>query len=627
MTFLHTLNSTSTPENAIVATNLVNRNLEPIRFTIVSASNPAYLTKQFFLNENGQIQKESHAYLQHGEIEIRSCYSLTEFAEIRQGLQSHQALIYGLPTSNKRRIVTQSDLDHYPDAIARKREYFAFPDGLGVMMFDYDPDPNQSTLTPEALYQDLLHTVPELADAPVLWCPSASSGVCLQDQFESPPITGQRLYCLVKNARLIPKAGEAFATLSWVKGRGRIQLSSSGQMLNRIVFDTSVWGPERLDFAAAPILASGLVRQVPEPMILGDSNEPFDLQRLIDTVDAQVQAQGDHALETAKQQMRPVAEQKLSIWIDRRQQDIDVAPVDAETARKAIQNSILMHDFPLISEDGQTVTVRDLLLDPKTWDKKRFHDPLEPNYRNDARIAYANLNARQPYLYSHAHGGQCYRLQSERQVICVRSGHRSQAVDKYIQGMQASNEFFELGRSGKLVCVREDQARILELEHVTDILDRRFEYHRLKEVKGNWIECLEDTPVSLVKAIVSRAANNGSFPSLDAVITAPTLRRDGSILDQPGYDPISKLYLSLDADYPEIPVKPSLQECQEALNVFWEPVAQFPLVSPLDHGVVLSGMFSSLVRPSLPTTPGHAFDAPVAGSGKTLLAQILAMLT
>lgn len=625
MTFLDSLQSPSTPDTAILVTNLANRNPEPIRFTIASASTPSYLTKRFFLDENGQIQKESHAYLRHGEIEIRSCYSLTEFAEIRQGLQPHQALIYGLPTSDKRRIVTQADLDHSPDAIARKREYFAFPDGLGVMMFDYDPVPDQLPLTPEALYQDLLYTVPELADAPVLWCPSASSGVGLQDQFESPPITGQRLYCLVKNARLIPQAGEAFATLSWANGRGRIQLSSSGRMLKRIVFDTSVWGAERLDFAAKPILESGLVRLVPDPMILGHSDEPFDLQRLIDLVDAQVQARADLALEMAKQQARPVAEQKFSVWIDRRQHDIET-PVQPETARKAIQNSILTHDFPLISEDGRTVTVLDLLKDPKSWHEKRFHDPLEPEYRNDSRIAYANLKAIDPYLYSHAHGGQCYHLEGERQVICVRSGYRSQAVDAYIQGMQELNEFFELGRSKKLVRVREHQAMVLELEHVTDILDRRFEYHRLKEVNGNWIERLEDTPITLVKAIVSRAVNAASFPSLDAVITAPTLRLDGSILDQSGYDPISKLYLSLDADYPEIPVNPSLQACQEALNVFWEPVAQFPLVSPVDRGVVLSGMFSSLVRPSLPTTPGHAFDAPVAGSGKTLLAQILAML-
>lgn len=626
MIFLDTVQTSAKTDNAIIANNLVNQTHKPIRFTVVSSTNPEYLTKRFSLSSDNTIQKKSYAFLSEGRVEIKTCANLSEFMTIRQSLASHQALIYGVPRSTKKKIVTQAQLAYYPESIARTNKFFSFPEGLGLMMFDYDPAPDMPVLTPDDLYERLLGIAPVFADTQVLWCPSASSGIKREDDLDQPLISGQRFYIVVKNAHLIPKAGQALKTLTWVNGYGRIQLSSNGRMLNRGIFDESVWQPERLDFAAAPILDQGLVRDVPAARYFGQKTPAFDLQRLIDLVDKPVQEQADRAVEAARQQVKPMSDRKIKDWVEDRLQHGQETNLSRQMVHQAINDNVLCHDFPLISADGQSVTVLDLLKDPKTWHGQRFHDPLEPEYQNDARIAYANLNNDQPYLYSHAHGGQYYRLQGLRKSIYYRTGYRADAVDDYIKGMQHLNTFFELGDLGKLVRVRNNQPVMLEVDLLISFLDRHFEYHELRMIQGNWVDQIKDTPVSIAKSILSQSENENLFPKLEAVITAPTLRCDGTVLEQAGYDSKSKLYLSLTTSYEKIPETPSLETVKQALEVFWEPVALFPFVNAVDCGVILAAMLTALVRCSLPTAPGFAIDAPVAGSGKTLLAQVIANL-
>ncbi|MFW6388914.1 MAG: hypothetical protein ACOCY9_03300, partial [Desulfohalobiaceae bacterium] len=112
---------------------------------------------------------------------------------------------------------------------------------------------------------------------------------------------------------------------------------------------------------------------------------------------------------------------------------------------------------------------------------------------------------------------------------------------------------------------------------------------------------------------------------LEAAITAPTIRPDGQLLQQPGYDQHSKLLLDLpEAAY--IPEQPNLQQCEQALIRLMRPFLEFPFCSELDWAVMLSGCLTAACRCSLPTAPGFGFDAPVQASGKTLLARSLSIL-
>jgi putative DNA primase/helicase len=55
-------------------------------------------------------------------------------------------------------------------------------------------------------------------------------------------------------------------------------------------------------------------------------------------------------------------------------------------------------------------------------------------------------------------------------------------------------------------------------------------------------------------------------------------------------------------------------------------ISTFPFVTKADHAVALSAILTALDRRSMATAPLHAFTAPLAGTGKSLLVDLVAML-
>lgn len=168
---------------------------------------------------------------------------------------------------------------------------------------------------------------------------------------------------------------------------------------------------------------------------------------------------------------------------------------------------------------------------------------------------------------------------------------------------------------------------------LTDHLGRACEYFSTKEERddeGNIVaerEQAEDPPTWLANTILAKHGERG-FPPLDGVLTAPTLLPDGELLDVPGYDPKTRLeYVPLTASTPRIPRHPTPEDAVQALARLFEPFRTFPFAGPDDVGVFLAALLSACLRPSLPTCPGFGFDAPAAGSGKTLLAKCIGWLS
>jgi putative DNA primase/helicase len=108
---------------------------------------------------------------------------------------------------------------------------------------------------------------------------------------------------------------------------------------------------------------------------------------------------------------------------------------------------------------------------------------------------------------------------------------------------------------------------------------------------------------------------------------APTLRGDGSILEAPGYDEATGLlYESQAVAFPRVPTTPNTVEVYHAAIVLLELIKSFPFVDEPSRGVAISAILTSLIRPSLPSAPLHAFTAPTFGSGKSLLMDVASMI-
>lgn len=139
--------------------------------------------------------------------------------------------------------------------------------------------------------------------------------------------------------------------------------------------------------------------------------------------------------------------------------------------------------------------------------------------------------------------------------------------------------------------------------------------------------CLKtDAERTVARAILAHG-NAGTLPANTIIITAPTLRVDGSVFDRPGFDAGSGLlYFCEQENPPRVPEFPTGQAAMHALRFLWTPLAQFPMESAADNATVLHGLITAALRASLPRAPGVGISANRPGAGKTLLACCIAAL-
>jgi Bifunctional DNA primase/polymerase, N-terminal len=122
------------------------------------------------------------------------------------------------------------------------------------------------------------------------------------------------------------------------------------------------------------------------------------------------------------------------------------------------------------------------------------------------------------------------------------------------------------------------------------------------------------------------------YPILNGTVEAPTLRRDGTILDVPGYDAASGLYYDPGhAVFPKVPENPTRADALAALEVLKQPLADFPFADEdgqagVSRSVALALLLTAVCRRSLPICPMFGIDANLAQSGKTELGQVAAIM-
>ena len=113
------------------------------------------------------------------------------------------------------------------------------------------------------------------------------------------------------------------------------------------------------------------------------------------------------------------------------------------------------------------------------------------------------------------------------------------------------------------------------------------------------------------------------FPYLSGVIEAPTLRPDGSALELPGYDADTGLLYVPSATYAPVPDLPP----GDALGMLLDPVCDFPFLNDGAKAAYVAAVLSLVARHAITgPVPAFAIRAPTPGSGKGLLAQIVARI-
>ena len=75
-----------------------------------------------------------------------------------------------------------------------------------------------------------------------------------------------------------------------------------------------------------------------------------------------------------------------------------------------------------------------------------------------------------------------------------------------------------------------------------------------------------------------------------------------------------------------IPDRISDEDILYATKAILAPFEQFAFDSSISRSILLAALLTAVVRSSVKTRPAFAFDAPAAGSGKTLLGSCVSAL-
>jgi hypothetical protein len=200
-----------------------------------------------------------------------------------------------------------------------------------------------------------------------------------------------------------------------------------------------------------------------------------------------------------------------------------------------------------------------------------------------------------------------------------------------LAAVQAGNDPPELFvRSGRMVAVvRDERNRHVIVEVSESALRGRMArsafYYKLNKGQER-IECAP--PLDVVKDLLALPPTEWEFPPLEALVEAPFLRTDGTICDRPGYDPSSCLLYTPAPGLlvPDIPYAPMIDDVDAAVDLIDSAIGDFPFVDDASRANFIASMLTPLVRPAIDSpTPLAVYDAPQAGTGKTLLAEVVSM--
>jgi hypothetical protein len=222
-----------------------------------------------------------------------------------------------------------------------------------------------------------------------------------------------------------------------------------------------------------------------------------------------------------------------------------------------------------------------------------------------------------------------------RPVIRMISGEHSEIVNLTEQMLiDAGVPLYQRGETLVRPIIREvdashgrrtktAQLALLTPVYMRDLMCRYCEWQRFDKRAGDWVRAL--APIAIANTLIAR---NGDWkvPAIVGCISTATMRPDGSLLTEQGFDPVTRLLLVEPPPMPAIPDKPTREDALKAKALLEELLPEFPFIDNDSKAVALSGIITPIVRGAFPVAPMHVARAAIAGSGKSFLWDIVSSI-
>lgn len=359
-----------------------------------------FIGKRFFLDEIGQVQKEAAGHFTDFVARRFDVGNALIMKHLVEDMTSDMALLFGVAPE----LPEQFELSSRGHR--RNQETFKFQPGPGWLLLDYDTDQmpvdvRQRIAELGGPLAAMEHIWPELKTACRVVKPSSSSGVYRSG--DAPPVKseGFHLYALICDQRLSEQILDALEARAWAEGLGWIKISSSGSLLVRSIFDTSVGAPERLVFAGPPDLGPGIER-VAFPVTWQEGC----------LLEAPAFPDGEDwkkRIAVAKEGRRPLAQKAERAWLKRQVRKGINHGVPVKDAFRAVRSHLrgdaLRDDTVLDLNDGSTIRVGDLLdQGPPPGGKLSLPSPLDGIEYGRGKATLLWATGAHPIIIDHAHG-------------------------------------------------------------------------------------------------------------------------------------------------------------------------------------------------------------------------------
>ena len=183
--------------------------------------NHRWMGKRFFLDDDGQLQKQANGLFSKGYVTVQNAGCAQELATLSQGLTPQDALCLGHPRGASIFSVTPIATRRIQLALAnrstlilsRTKDDFSFGLGEGWLLLDYDTKGLTEAVLSKierlgGIMNALLHLWPELDNGDFVVRPSSSAGVHVVGH-PAPKISGFHMFVRLKRAADIPQALKA----------------------------------------------------------------------------------------------------------------------------------------------------------------------------------------------------------------------------------------------------------------------------------------------------------------------------------------------------------------------------------------------------------------------------------
>jgi len=217
--------------------------------------------------------------------------------------------------------------------------------------------------------------------------------------------------------------------------------------------------------------------------------------------------------------------------------------------------------------------------------------------------------------------------------IRVNHRHLRDVVGDSLQALlSANNPPMLFVHSGSLSRIRVDEHQTPSIEPISEValrgrLARIANFYSERTYKKATFKDPVPPPYEVVRDILS--LSSWPLPVINGLIECPTIRPDGSILTDPGYDPSTKLFY-----IPNVQTTnqwASLTFCKDdpasSVRLIQEVMRDFPFVDQSSWANAVALLITPIIRPAIPgKVPLALIDSPQAGTGKSLLQSVIGLV-